>query len=118
MKKAVILIGIIFVLCSCGSQKAQVNNIACSERTALISEGAILIDVRSEVEFKSNHLDGAINLNYETIDKTIEEKVSDKDTKIIVYCQSGNRSATAAQKLINLGYTNVYDMGGITKCND
>ena len=39
-----------------------------------------------------------------------------KDTKIIVYCRSGNRSATAAQTLIDLGYKNVYDLGGINNC--
>jgi phage shock protein E len=42
-----------------------------------------------------------------------EEKLPDKDAKILVYCRSGNRSAKAAKQLIKMGYTNVYDFGGI-----
>jgi rhodanese-related sulfurtransferase len=39
--------------------------------------------------------------------------LTDKDAKILVYCRSGNRSATAAKELIEMGYTDVYDFGGI-----
>ena len=45
-----------------------------------------------------------------------ENLIKDKNTKIIVYCRSGNRSATAANTLINLGYTNVYDLGAMSNC--
>ena len=46
----------------------------------------------------------------------IETMVKDKNTHIIVYCRSGNRSATAAQKLIDMGYKKVYDLGAMSNC--
>ena len=49
----------------------------------------------------------------ETIDKTPPKELADKDQMILVYCRSGRRSADAAQKLANMGYTNVVDFGGI-----
>ncbi|MDN5322530.1 MAG: phage shock protein [Clostridia bacterium] len=48
-----------------------------------------------------------------SIEEKVVELIPDKDTKIFVYCRSGNRSKTASELLIKLGYTNVYDMGGI-----
>jgi rhodanese-related sulfurtransferase len=69
----------------------------------------IILDVRSENEYKNGHIESSINL---PLDK-IENIKYNKDTKIIVYCQSGNRSKQAALKLIGMGYTNIYDMGGI-----
>ena len=52
----------------------------------------------------------------ETIKYTIKGKIKNLDTPIIVYCQSGRRSAESADELVNLGYTKVYDMGSITTC--
>lgn len=124
MKKVVILGIICLVLCSCGSNSSIKDEkssgmITCNETRDLIKNGeAVLIDVRTYDEFKVNHLAGAINLDYETIDKTVEEKVSDKDTKIIVYCRSGRRSAIAKSTLESLGYTNVFDLGGISNCDN
>ena len=50
------------------------------------------------------------------IESTIESEVSDKDTKIIVYCRSGNRSKQAANILIEKEYKNIYDLGSINNC--
>ena len=105
------------ILCSCSNNnevndKIIVENVTCSEKDKLLKEGAILIDVRSSIEYDSGYLEGAINIPVETIESEIEEKVKDENTKIILYCRSGSRSSTAAQILVDMGYKNVYDLGG------
>ena len=122
MKKIVMLCMCAMMLCSCGTEeketeKAVSQNINCTQKEDLMNEGAVLIDVRSASEYAEGHLDNSINLTVDTIGINIEKMVSDKNTKIIVYCRSGNRSATAANTLINLGYKNVYDLGAMNNCS-
>ncbi len=69
----------------------------------------VIIDVRSEREFNLGHYPKAENLDYKTIDKTIESLGLAKDSKIYVYCRSGNRSKTAKAMLESVGYTNIID---------
>ncbi len=73
----------------------------------------VLVDVRTAGEYNSARLEGAINIPVETISDKKPAELPDVDAKIILYCRSGARSAVAAQALIALGYTAVYDMGGI-----
>ena len=73
----------------------------------------ILVDVRTEEEFFAGHIKGSILIPYDLIGKQASSKLSDKSAKIIVYCRSGNRSGIAAHELLKMGYTNVYDLGGI-----
>ena len=122
MKKIVMLCMCAMMLCSCGTEeketeKAVSQNINCTQKEELMNEGAVLIDVRSASEYAEGHLDNSINLTVDTIGVNIEKLVSDKNTIIIVYCRSGNRSATAANTLINLGYKNVYDLGAMNNCS-
>jgi rhodanese-related sulfurtransferase len=77
------------------------------------SDDYILLDVRTEEEFEEARIEGAVLLpDYEVQDKA-EKQLPDKDATILVYCRSGRRSAIAAEQLIDLGYTGVYDFGGI-----
>ena len=122
MKRILMLCLCAMMLCSCGTEekqeeKATSQNITCAQKEELMNEGAVLIDVRSASEYAEGHLDNSINLTVDTIGVNIEKLVSDKNTKIIVYCRSGNRSATAANTLINLGYTSVYDLGAMSNCS-
>lgn len=73
----------------------------------------ILIDVRTVEEYEAEHIPGAINLPVEEIGDLIGDEITNKSTKIILYCRSGNRSAQAASILSNMGYLSVFDMGGI-----
>lgn len=73
----------------------------------------IILDVRTEDEYRSGHIPGAILIPNESILKTRPELLPDLDAEILVYCRSGNRSSQAAKKLISMGYTKVYDFGGI-----
>ena len=117
MKKVLMLCLSILFLTACGDKEvAKVKNIDCLNKNVLMGEGAVLIDVRSSMEYEQGHLNNSINIDVEAIESVIESKVSDKNTKIIVYCRSGNRSATAAQKLIDMGYKKVYDLGAMSNC--
>ncbi|MGN8913186.1 rhodanese-like domain-containing protein [Anaerofustis butyriciformans] len=76
-------------------------------------EDVIIIDVRTEDEYNTSHIKNAILIPNETIGNEKLKEVSNLNQKIIIYCRSGARSKKAAMKLINIGYKNVYDMGGI-----
>jgi phage shock protein E len=75
------------------------------------AESHLLIDVRTPEEFASGHIEGAINIPVETLSQRLNEVP--KDSALVVYCRTGNRSATAAQILVTAGYGPVYDLGGI-----
>ena len=76
-------------------------------------KGATVIDVRVADQYKEGHIKDAINLPLETIEKDIASKVPKKDTKIVLYCNTGNRSGQAFEKLKKLGYTNVSNAQGV-----
>jgi len=75
-------------------------------------QGAILIDVRSNQEYREGHLQGAINIPEFEIDKTLKTIVPKKNQLIIVYCQYGGRSRNAKAIMNKMGYTNVYNLYG------
>ena len=97
------------------SKKAVKNNrtnknITIEEANQIIAntQNAILIDVRSNQEYKEYHLDGAICIPHYEIQNKIEQQIPNKTTLIILYCQSGLRSKKAVDILQNKGYQNVY----------
>ena len=73
----------------------------------------IIVDVRTQEEYDSGHIPGAICIPNESIGTEHPEELPDLDQVILVYCRSGNRSKQAAQKLFDMGYINVYEFGGI-----
>lgn len=73
----------------------------------------VILDVRTEEEYNEDHIEGAILIPNEEIKEEPLEQIPDMDTEILLYCRSGVRSKEAANKLVNAGYTNVFDMGGI-----
>lgn len=86
------------------------------ETLALPNNNAILLDAREEKEYKISHLKDAIQVGYDTfkLKETLAKLPKDKAAKIVVYCSIGIRSETVAHKLIEEGYTNVYNLyGGI-----
>ena len=75
---------------------------------------AIIVDVRHDDEYKAGHIPGAVLLTMETITAETAAKVlPDKNQMILIYCRSGRRSKMAAQNLLDLGYTNLIEFGGI-----
>lgn len=122
MKRTVILLLCVFFLCGCSmTKKEDTSNIEPIKITAeQISETFkdktyVIIDVRQDYEYNKEHILDAVNIPLGEIE-TITQKYA-KDTNIILYCRSGNRSNQAALKLIELGYKNIYDLGGIDSIN-
>ncbi len=76
-------------------------------------ENYVILDVRTEEEYTEGHISNAICIPNETIDQNITEQLPDQEQVILVYCRSGNRSKQASEKLANLGYSNIYEFGGI-----
>lgn len=77
-----------------------------------IDRGITLIDVRTAEEFAAGHIDGAINIPFENIVSELSKRSITKDTEIVLYCRSGNRSGMAQESLVKQGYSNTYNAGG------
>lgn len=75
--------------------------------------GYIIIDARTQEEFDEGHIENAILIPEYEISERAEKELTDKNQLILVYCRSGRRSKIAAQALVELGYTNVKEFGGI-----
>lgn len=85
-------------------------------KARMAEPGVIVLDVRMQQEYDAGHIANAVLLPLpliETGDAAVAKALPDKDDEILVYCRSGRRSAIAANALINMGYTNVFDFGGI-----
>lgn len=72
-----------------------------------------IVDVRSQEEYDAGHIENAILIPLDTIGDERPAQLSDPDAEILVYCRTGVRSKNASEKLVALGYTNIYDIGGI-----
>ena len=73
----------------------------------------IILDVRTQDEYSIGHIKDAVCFPVETIDMSFTEKYPYKDARFLIYCRSGRRSEAAARKLLDMGYTDVLDFGGI-----
>ncbi len=76
-------------------------------------EEVILLDVRTKEEYDTVHIKNSVLIPLDELEAIAPEVIKDKATPIFVYCRSGNRSITASEILVKLGYTNVYNLGGI-----
>jgi len=105
----------VFVITVCGVQQAVVRNITPKEAYDMMNEidEFVLLDVRNASEFASGRIYGAINIPYTDLTMRAVNEISNKKIVILVYCQTGRRSAHAAANLVGLGFLNVYDFGGI-----
>lgn len=81
----------------------------------IISDGGVVIDVRSSGEFKSGHYKGAYSIDHGSIVQGVKKHKIKKDTPIILYCASGSRSSVARNALLSQGYTLVYNAGNLAK---
>ncbi len=95
------------------------KKISCVEAKKMMDshEDIIILDVRTQEEFDEGHIDNAIVIPVDDIEKDAENVIGEKDKKILVYCRSGKRSLAACKKLLKLGYTNIFDFGGIIDWN-
>ena len=97
------------------NQHTQYQKMTTEEAKQRMDSGdpVIIVDVRTQEEYDESHIANAILIPNETISSEPPADLPDLDAQILLYCRSGNRSAQAARKLIDLGYTNVIDFGGI-----
>jgi phage shock protein E len=93
------------------ARSQQING---SDAHVLVERGARLVDVRSPDEFQAGHLPRAVNIPVQDLAQRIAE-LEPKDGAIVLYCHSGRRSAEAARKLREAGYSAVYDLGGMNR---
>ena len=120
MKKLIILLLAVMLLTACGQDKgndqgAVFVNITAEEAKQIMDTeaGYIILDVRTQEEYDEGHIPGAILIPYTQIGEKANEMLPDKDQLILVYCRSGRRSKIAAEALVELGYTNIKEFGGI-----
>ncbi len=120
MKKLIFLLLAVMMLTACGQDKendqgAVYVNITAEEAKQIMDsqEGYIILDVRTQEEYDQGHIPGAIVISHEEIAEKAEDVLTDKDQLILVYCRSGRRSKLAAEALVELGYTNIKEFGGI-----
>ena len=118
MKRILTLIlAMLLVLSGCGGTTMENTYQQITQEEAkdmMDTQEVIVLDVREQDEFDTGHIPEAVLLPVGTITKAAAAAViDDLDTVVLVYCRSGNRSKTASQVLADLGYTNVYEFGGI-----
>jgi len=96
--------------------KASYSNITPEEAKKRLDneKGIILLDVRTKEEYETGHIKDSKLMPVDTLKQESVKSLLDKEATIVVYCRSGNRSATAASILIEQGYKNVYNLGGIS----
>ncbi|MCL2059961.1 MAG: rhodanese-like domain-containing protein [Oscillospiraceae bacterium] len=94
---------------------AEYRKISAEQAKEMMGGGQeyILLDVRSREEWEQSRIDGSLLIPDTLIRERASDELPDKDALILIYCRSGRRSAAAAEVLVSLGYTNVYDFGGI-----
>ena len=111
------LAAILLVLTGCSGSKGENTYQQISQEEAksrMDTRNVVVLDVREQEEYDTGHIPGAVLLPVGMIDEeTAADAIPEKDTMVLVYCRSGNRSKTAAQTLADLGYTNIYEFGGI-----
>ena len=125
MKKLILFIPLIIciLLGACGNdtdkttkgENAMYQQITAEAAKKIMDSGEdfIILDVREQDEFDAGHIPNAILIPYTEVDAKAEEILPDKDKLILVYCRSGRRSKIASESLVNLGYTNIKEFGGI-----
>ena len=111
MKKTLATIALaltaVFGLAACAAPAA--------EPTIAVTADTVVVDVRTSGEYDAGHLEDAVNIDVQSPDFDSRIAELPKDGEYIVYCASGNRSASAAARMESLGFTNVIDAGGISE---
>lgn len=90
----------------------QNGDITIEELNNKVAQGAILLDVRSNQEYKEGHLQGAINIPDYELRSRVQREIPKKNQLVVIYCQYGGRSRNAYNMMKNIGYTNICNLSG------
>ena len=120
MKKMTALLLVVILLTACGQatenkQGEMYMNITAQEAKEIMDhqQDYIILDTRTREEYDEKHIPGAILIPYDEIDEKAPQMLPDKEQLILVYCRSGRRSKIASEALLDMGYTNIKEFGGI-----
>lgn len=126
MKKIIAAILIVISILSAGCASRQNTQVLPAEKAPVVKINAeeaksrldredkiIIVDVRTPAEYNEAHIKNSVLLPLDSIRDNAAAVIPDKDAVYFVYCRSGVRSATAAAQLVEMGYKNIYDLGGI-----
>ena len=92
--------------------RVKETDVAGYKKMLADGESLVLVDVREDNEFAAGHVKGAVHLGKGIIERDIETKIPDKNTKLVLYCGGGFRSALVADNLGKMGYTNAVSLDG------
>ena len=96
------------------AKTAEYHKISAEEAKKMMDEQeVVIVDVRTAAEYAEGHIADAVLVPNETIGDEAPAELPNKDAILLIHCRSGNRSRTAANKLLKIGYQNVYDFGGL-----
>ena len=96
-----------------GMQEQAYHKITAEEAKQMMDGRVTVVDVRTEAKYKEGHIPGAVLVPNESIGSEPPEALPELDAVLLVHCRTGVRSKQAADKLVDMGYTQVYDFGGI-----
>ena len=120
VKKLIWILLAVMFLTACGQtaendREAIYMNISAEEAKAMMDseEGYIILDVRTQEEYDQGHIPNAVLLPLDDIEGKAPVVLPDRDQLLLIYCRSGRRSKLAAETLVELGYTNIKEFGGI-----
>lgn len=112
--------GLLLSLAGCGAaapgRQSSYARISAEDAQAQMqqAEAFVLLDVRTPEEYAEGHIEGALLIPHTELEARAGAELPNKELPIFVYCRSGNRSKTASLELLAMGYTEVYDFGGIS----
>ena len=120
MRKLIFIFLALMLLTACrqdneSAQEAVYMSITAQEAKERMDslEDYVILDTRTREEYDEGHIPGAVLIPHDEITEKAEETLTDKGQLILVYCRSGRRSKLAAEALVELGYTNIKEFGGI-----
>lgn len=99
---------------ACQAETSNIETITPAELSQRLKEPnpPIILDVRTRDEYSSGHIDTALNLPHDELERRLGEIPGNKVSEIVVYCRSGKRALIAEKILVEKGYTNIKDLAG------
>lgn len=108
-----VLLAVSLLIVGCDKADAQeVKSLSQEEFLSSPPAGALILDVRTQGEFSSGHIPGAVNIPHDELASRLSELESESDRPLVVYCRSGKRAGLASSVLLEAGYTNVLHLEG------